>query len=457
LATALQFVNDVTVESPEETRAAGVLARYFFACFWTIVFTGAVRKWIFPGNPVLYLLQDVPIGLSYVMALRYGFFDRGGMMMGMVILGAAITLQALAQIIFSGLSPLIAGIGLHNYLFYIPMMLVFPYCLTTKYRKEFVRWNLLLSIPMCLLAIAQANLPRAAFVNKTSEGDAFGVSGSTVARASGTFNFSSFYGIWVAIAVALCVGEWLLPVERRSIKRQWLLVVCTFTANLCHLVAASRSAIVLAGCAILGGLVGAVILRSTRAIAALSGVCILLPVVAGAVFLIAPDEYNIVMERFTGDYYVDATKTRLSESLTGFLIQPEFSLLGKGVGVGVDAAHVGSADAYQYTYSLSETDVTRNVMELGTLVGLAYVLTRLFFGVALIILAMRLVRAGSSPHVLPLSFFIMAQFYLGDLTRNAAMSSSETMLACCFVLGTLYHPDQAGSEIETGELLTRFA
>jgi hypothetical protein len=450
-------VDEFTVENPAEPRSVRVLAQCFFASFWTIVFTGAVRKWIFPGNPVMYLLQDVPIGISYLMAIRYGFFDRGSMMVGMVILSAAITLQALAQIIFSDLTPLVAGIGLHNYLFYIPMMLVFPYCLTARYRRDFIRWNLFLSIPMCLLAIAQANMSRSSFVNKTSEGKAFGVSGSNVARASGTFNFSSFYGIWVAIAVALCVGEWLLPVERRSIKRQWLLVVCTFTANLCHLVAASRSAIVLAGCAIAGGLVGAVILRSTRAIAALTGVCILLPVAAGAVYLIAPDEYDIVVERFTGERYVSATKVRVSESLTDFLTLPEFSLIGKGVGVGVDAAHVGSTDAYQYTYQLSETDITRNVMELGTPIGLAYVLTRLFFGIALIVLAIRLVRTGNSPHVLPLSFFIMAQFYLGDLTRNAAMSSSETMLACCFVLGTLYHPDQAGSEYETGEYLTRFA
>jgi hypothetical protein len=457
LATALQFVNEVTVESPQEAQNVRVLAKFFFASFWTIVFTGAVRKWMFPGNPILYLLQDVPIGLTYLAALRYGIFNRGMLMFGTVLIGALITLQALAQVMFLGLAPIVAAIGLHNYLFYLPMLLVFPLCLTPKYRRDYIRWNLLLSIPMCLLAIAQAQSPRFAFINRTSEGDAFGVSGSEVARATGTFNFSSFYGIWVAMAVALCMGEWLQRKENRVIQKQWLLIVCTFTVNLCHLIAASRSAIALAGSAVFGALVGAFVLRSSRAIAAILGVFILLPVAAGATYLISPEEYSIVMERFTGERYVEASKDRLTEGVIGFVTEPEFSLIGAGIGVGVDAAHVGSDNAYTYTYGLSETDVIRVVMEAGTPVGLLYVLTRLFFAGGLILLAVRMVRSGNSPHVLPLSFFLLAQFYQGDLTRNAAMTASQSMLGVSFILGAFYYPDNAGQEAESGELLTRYA
>jgi len=433
------------------------MAKYYFATFWTIVFTGAIRKWLFPGNSILYLLQDVPIGLAYLAALRYGCFSRGLMMLGTVFLSAIIILQGLLQIVFIDLSPLIAVIGLHNYLFYLPMLLVFPIGLTLKYRKHFVYWNLMLSIPMCLLAIAQAQSPKAAFINKTSEGEAFGVSGTDVARASGTFNFTSFYGIWVAMAVALCMGEWLLPKERRSIKRLWLLVVCTIAVNICHLVAASRSAIALAGTAIVGAAVGAIVLRSPRAIATLAGVCILLPVAAGATYLISPDEYNIVMERFTGDYYVDESRGRLALGVVGFLTEPKLSVFGAGIGMGVDAAHIGSTDAYNFTYSLSEYDSIRTVMELGTPVGLLYMLVRLSFGAGMILLAVRLVRQGSSPHVLPLSFFLMAQVYQGDLTRNAAMSSSQSMMAFSFILGTYMNPDNTSLDSEAGEYSMRSA
>ena len=402
------------------------MARLYFATFWTILFTGSIRKWIAPGVTALYLLQDVPIAIAYFYALWKGFFDRGYLLLGVVMLSAILVLQGLAQIVFSGLDPYVAVIGLHNYLYYLPMLVVFPFCLTEKYRRNFIWWNLIFSIPMCLLAIAQAMSPRSAFVNQSTGGDAFGVPGADIARVSGTFNFVAFYSVWVGIAVALCMGEWLLPKERRAIKSQWLLILCTFTVNLCHLVSASRSSIIMAGIAILGAMVGAIVLGSNRAILAIMGICILLPVAAAATFVISPAEFNVVVDRFAGEGKTQSLVERVEDSLIGFAITPKFSLIGAGIGMGVDAAHVGNADTYNFTYDLSEQDTVRNVMELGTPVGLLYVLTRIAFVYGMIFLSIRLVRSGSSPHVLPLSFVILGETYQ-DLTRNASMTATQVI------------------------------
>jgi len=427
-----------------------------FVSFGAIIFTGAVRKWLFPGVSVMYLLQDVPIGFAYLYALWTGLFDRGYLFLGIILLSTVLILQGLLQIIVSGLSVFVAVVGIHHYLFYLPILVVFPLCLTEKYRKKFVRWNLIFSIPMCLLAIAQALSPKSAWVNKSSEGDAFGLPGAEVARVSGTFNFTVFYGIWVAIAVALCMGEWLLPKERRAMQNQWLLIVCTFTVNLCHLVSASRSAIMLAGMAVLGGLVGAIVLGSTRAILAIVGICVLLPVAAGMTYLISPDEFNIVLDRFTGSHYVDDGKNRIQDGFIGFATIPQFSLIGAGIGMGVDASHLGNADTYNFTYTLSEGDTIRNVMELGTPVGLFYVLTRIGFLFGMVFLSFRIVRAGSSPHVLPLSFCLLAQAYQGDLTRAATMTASQVMVGYAFILGAYYYPDNTTSlEYAAGDSSTR--
>ena len=77
MATALQFGEEYTVERPQEIAPVRVLAKWFFASFWMIVFTGAIRKWIMPGVTALYLLQDVPIGLAYLYAIWTGFFKIG--------------------------------------------------------------------------------------------------------------------------------------------------------------------------------------------------------------------------------------------------------------------------------------------------------------------------------------------------------------------------------------------
>jgi hypothetical protein len=457
LATALQFVNEVTVESPLESPALRRLARFFFATFWVIVFTGAIRKWIFPGTSALYLLQDIPLVAAYAYALWTGLFTRGYMLLGLLFLSLLLMLQGLAQILVSGLNVFVALVGFHNYLLYLPMLIVFPLCLTEKYRKDFVWWNLILSIPMALLAVAQAEAPRSAWINKTSEGEAFGVvnAEAEVARVSGTFNFVSFYAIWVGLVVALCMGEWLLPKHRRSIKSTWLLLICTLTANMCHLISASRSAIALAGVAILGALVAAVVLGSQRAMLAIAGVFLLVPIGAGLTYAISPAEFNIMQERFTGEREVGDSKSRLLEGLIGFAYEPPFSLVGAGIGVGTDAAHIGSNDAYNFTYQLSEFDIIRNVMELGTPVGLIYVLARIVFILGMVFISIRIVRDGSSPHVLPLSFFLLAQSYQGDWTRGATMSSTQVMIGYSFILGAYFYPDTPSLEPAAGELLTR--
>jgi len=145
----------------------------------------------------------------------------------------------------------------------------------------------------------------------------------------------------------------------------------------------------------------------------------------------------------------------VQDGLIGFLIYPKFSLIGAGIGMGVDAAHVGSTNAYTFTYDLAEIDITRTVMELGTPVGLIYALSRVGFFFGLVFLSIKIVRSGSSPHVLPLSFCVTALGYTGDLTRAATMTASQVMIACAFILGAYYYPDSISPEITEGNSLTR--
>jgi hypothetical protein len=431
------------------------MARFYFASFWMIVFTGAVRKWISPGTTALYLLQDIPIGLAYLYAIWKGIFDRGYLLLGIVVLSVILLLQGLAQIIISGLDLFVALAGFHNYLYYLPMLVVFPLCLTEKHRRNFIWWNLILSIPMCILAVAQALSPKLAWVNRTTGGEAAGVPGAEVARVSGTFNHVAFYSIWVGMAVALCLGEWLTPKARRVIGNQWLLIVCTLAVNLCHLVAASREAILMAAIAIVGAMVCAVVVGSNRAILAIIGVSILFPVLVEATYLISPTEFYVLVDRFTGEGKKQGLVERVEDSMIGFATTPQFSLIGAGIGMGVDAAHVGSSDTYNFTYQLSEQDTIRNVMELGSAVGLLYVLTRIIFIYGMIFLSIRLVRNGSSPHVLPLAFVLLGQTYQ-DLTRAATMTASQVMLGYAFILGVYYYPDAMTSlDSRAGDSLMR--
>jgi len=456
LATSLQLVQDETTPDAPESAALRTLARYFFATFWLIIFTGALRKWVAPSFKVLYLAQDVPIFGAYLYALWAGLIQRSLLFMGFLFLSCILLMQGFLQILLQQVTPFIALVGFHHYLFYLPMMFVFPICLTYKYRREFIRWNLLLSLPMCGLAIGQSMFPAAAFINQTSEGDAFGVSGSDAVRVSGTFNFTVFYGLWVALPVALCVGEWLLPKEKRVFKNTFLLLGITFAANLCHLISGSRLAIFLSFAAVVGGAVAAFVMGSTRTIATFLALVLLLPAVVGITAVIAPHEYEIITLRLTGEGYREEASHRTSEIAIGFLTEPPLTLVGAGIGMGIDAAHIGSVGGYQVTYSFSEYDTIRDVYELGTLVGLFYVFTRIFFALGMVGLAFLIVRSGGPPHVLPIAFYCFMQCYLGDLTRFGTMTCSQIMLSYAFVLGAyLYSNDEAERELAAASNLMR--
>ena len=425
--------------STDEDRRQLVMARLFFATFWAIFFVGAVRKWMFPGLGILYLAQDVPIGLAYLWAFWAGFVRRTVLLWGFLWLSAIVMLQAFSQMLVIGLSPLVALVGLHHYLFYIPMMLVFPVALSDFHRRKFILWNLLLVIPISVIAALQSVSPKQAFINLTAGGEAMGVSGSDVVRSTGTFNFTVPYGIWVAIAVSLVVGEWLQPKEARVIQSNLLMIVVTVAANICYLVSGGRSVIMLSAIAILGGVVAAIMKGSKRTLMTLGLGLITLPLLVGLTAVIAPHEYDIIMLRFTGEQYVDEAQGRTQTMAVGFLTRPPVSLIGVGIGMGIDAAHPGDPSAYLYTYKYSEYDTVRIVYECGTAVGLFYDAVRIAVGVGMVLLAFNVVRRGGAPHVLPLAFVMFIQCYLGDLTRLGTSTFSQVALAYAFILGAEVH------------------
>jgi len=435
-------VEEETVLRPEESVLTRRIAQLFFATFWLIVFTGSVRKWIFPGSGIFYLLQDVPISLAYVYALYKGFFTRGLLFVGMMLLGAILALQTLLQIVAIDLSPKVGFIGLHHYIYYAPMLLVFPLGLTARYRRDFIRWNLWAAVPMLPLSLVQATSAPSAWVNQSTMGDSFSLPGVDVARISGPFNYTAAYGLWVALAFALCLGEWLLAPERRASKSRSLLLFATGSWALIALISGSRENIVVCAAAAAGACVAAGLIGSARSVAMILVGVMSIPIAVGAVYLINPTEYETMQRRFfdktNSDYEM---KGRVGENLYGWLYEAEFSFIGQGVGMGIDAAHVGSVDAYNFTYGLSESDTVRNVMELGTPVGYLWNFTRMLFALGMIGLAWRLTPL--SPHGLPLTCMLFGQV-VWDMTRYATTSYTQVMVGYCFVFGVLLYPTIIG-------------
>ena len=421
-----------------------ILAWIFLSAWVCVLMQGALRKWAFPSVNVIYLIQDVPLLAAYFFAVWKGLVWQGKLAWLCTVIAIVLSIETLVQVIFIDLSARTAVVGLHHYIFYLPILFIAPVSFNAKHRLRFVRWNLLFIIPMSVLAALQSRAPKGAWINKTSAGDetGFGIADDTV-RATGTFNFTLTYSIWCGFAVGLVLGEWLLPPERRAFKSKILLLVCTMSALLATLVSGSRTAVMLAALGFVGGFASVVITRNVRLIVRFGLVLVLLPILTAIAYVVVPKSFNAVIERFSGEEYQEDMLKRIDHMIVGFVSVPEFSYLGKGIGYGIPAANPAAGAATGIL--LSEHETIRTVQELGSFIGPALVLLRYAMSFVIISFgfkALLLKRNHSFPHAVPLAFSAVPIFMIGELVRSAPVISSQIFFVIALILSAVLFRDE---------------
>lgn len=412
-----------------------ILAYIFLSAWVCVLIQGALRKWVFPGIASLYLIQDVPLIAAYIFAAWKGLVWGGKLAWTCVVIAVVLSIETMIQLILIDLKLRTAVMGLHHYIFYMPILFIAPVCFNFNHRRRFIRWNLLVMIPMSVLAALQSRAPKAAWINRTSAGDetGFGLANDTV-RATGTFNFTMTYAIWCGFAVGLVLGEWLLPPERRAFKSKIILLLCTMSGLLATMVSGARTAVMLAALGFVGGFAAVIVTRNIRLIMRFGAVLLMLPVLVSAAYIVVPRSFNAVVDRFSGDAYQEDLATRIDHMLFGFAV-PKFTYLGAGIGYGIPAANPAAGASTSIV--LSEHETMRTVQEIGTVTGSALVVFRYCAGVALIIAGFKslLLRgAHSFPHAVPLAFSSAPIFMIGELVRSAPMISTQIFFAIALIL-----------------------
>jgi hypothetical protein len=402
-----------------------------------VILQGALRKWVLPGVSLLYLIQDVPLAAAYLYALWKGLVWGGKLAWTCVLIAVILTMQSMLQVILIDLQMRTAVIGLHQYIFYLPILFIAPVCYNFKHRQRFIRWNMLAIVPMALIAALQSRAPKGAWINRTSAGEDTGLGGIGIdrVRATGTFNFTVAYGVWCGFAVGLVLGEWLLPPGRRCFKSKAMLLICTLGAVVATLVSGSRSAVLLAALAFMGGFSAVIVARNIKLILRFSAVILLLPILTLIGYWAAPGSFNAVLARFSGEQNQAAIGVRVERMITAFTWAANYSVMGVGIGYGIPAANPG-----KMAFNLSENESIRIVEELGTYVGTVVVLTRYAGGLLLLFAsfrAMKLPRGHSLPHAVPLTFAALPTLTVGSMTGQAPVVATQVFFWIALILGVL--------------------
>ncbi|MEQ8536739.1 MAG: hypothetical protein RIB93_04650 [Coleofasciculus sp. D1-CHI-01] len=213
------------------------------------VLEGAIRKWLLPDvSDLIYFLKDIILFTVYI---NYSTFliKKRKLKTKNKIINILIVLVS-GWCIFQGLnpslgSPIVGLFGLRGYIFYIPLMWIIPNLFQSKDELyNFLRYFLLLVIPVGLLGIAQFFSPASSPLNVYAPGEVadvatFGVTSAT--RVTGTFSYLSGYSVYLLFCFGLLIP--LLNISQINLWR-WLSIAELFLVIINAFMTGSRGVVI---------------------------------------------------------------------------------------------------------------------------------------------------------------------------------------------------------------------
>jgi len=403
--------------------------RAVFFIFILSLIEGPLRKWFLPGlaGP-LTLLRD-----PFVIAL-YGYCLTTGMMRTRGLAGIWLSFAfftsafGLFQYTAAGLPAWGWALGVRTYWLYMPLAFVVAKTFRHEDIHRFLKMCLWIAIPYAFLVAAQYDAPPNAFLNLGVGGDEEGAVGlgRSIVRPFGLFTYTApnvqFTAFMIAVFVAFYVGG--VPMRRRGL----FLLASGAAVGAMSVLTGSRSIYFLAalilGLTLLGMFAARPTWTNVRRSLGILGFALL----AAALFVFAfPDMLEAMGDRF--DRAARSEGSIWNRAFSGLIlwIDPLFTAPVFGMGIGAGAPGVaGLLGLPSLIYG--ESDLQRNINELGLLLGSAMLALRFGLAAWMVLIAFRLARRGEVL-ALPLAGFAFFPFLMGQITHSPLIAFSVWLAA----------------------------
>ncbi len=417
-----------------------------------LIFEGALRKWLLPSfGQLLFFIRDPFVLWIYWLAARNGFIPRG---QPLLIAGIAfgvttvfwLGLQAAGPASGVPQWPLLAAYGWRNYFLYIPLPFIISLTFLRQDLHRLIKVSLALAIPIALLVLLQFRAAPDAPINVGFGGLSQQFRGLGIdenhTRPMGTFTSDVGQKQFVVSCVAMLLSLWIAPKARRFLK-PWQLMAATFAVLSCLAVSGSRGSVLASGVVTFAAVGSSAVLRGKGG----SMRAFLLPliIVAAAVLLypiVFPDGYAAFMGRWNIAAEVESQSYHYGLVGRTFLSLIDFVyLLGETPLVGYGLGFAGNATAVlgitiPGLNSWAESDWARHIVDLGPLLGIAFMVYR----ITLVFWLMKMAWIGARRSGDPLPLLLLAYFALdlmyGQVTGHGTINGyvwifSGLCLAAC--------------------------
>ena len=402
--------------------------RCVFALLILLLTEGALRKWAFPQfSQFLFFLRDPIVLLAYLLAARNGAFRpvhpllAAGLVFAVGVIPLVIV-QA-ANGLTSGFA-LFAAYGWRNYFLYLPLPFLMARQLDRKDLDRLCRLSVVAMILIAPLAVAQYFAAPDAAINVGIAEDAklqFAQLGSANGHIRPPGTFTSVLGMveLTSSAFAILLACWIMPRRERPVPGPLLLIGALAVAASVA-VSGSRTMIfhvvIVVACAVGSGLLmrrPALLARATIIPTALAAAFIMLfPV-------IFPEGFDTLTTRWQQASEAESgVRGRvLGETFEFTWLIPGAPLAGYGLGLGGNAANILKA-SNTATVPYSETDWAHQIVDLGPVLGILFVLYRVLFTAWLAVEVVEGTRRTRNPLPALLFGYVGIVLLQGQITGN---------------------------------------
>lgn len=407
-------------DNNHEKRRKFVVWAVFFIYFLFLI-VGSLRKWFLPSlaTPLIFLSDPFVFAL-YAYCLFYKLIMQKDI--AKPWLGFAIFSSCFGLIQYSVNGYILEGwiLGVRAYWLYMPLAFIIPVTFKLEDVMRFFKFNLWLAMPYAFLVATQYRASPYAFINQGVGGDeaaAVGVA-LNIVRPFGLFTYTAPNVNFTAAIIALLIATYLAGHKENPNKIVFFSMAVAVGAM--GVLTGSRGIFfvtaVILGLTILG------LIYTRLSISTLVRILFIFSFIALAGWLLInvfPDMFKAINIRFVVAFASEGSIwNRVFGSFYFLDTLKTAPIFGQGIGAGASgvARFLGLKNLV-----FGESDLGRNINELGIVFGSIFVFIRWFTSWWLIVNAIKLANKGM-PMVLPLAGFVVVNIAVGQITHSPLMS-----------------------------------
>jgi hypothetical protein len=380
-------------------KEGGSLYKLLWIYFFLLIFEGSVRKWIPPLSNAFLLIRDPIALLLWIEAIRHRIGPRHVWSI-FHFYALAIAMLGTLQVIIVGANPLAVLYGWRSYVLHVPVLLVLAFGLGRAGLVKLVRSMVILTIPMTLLMVAQYSSGPESFLNRGAGEFSQQIAGAAGhIRAAGTFSFIAGPAMFYPLALSLLLWTF----ESGAIKSVWLKLGGATAILIALPISVSRTLALSAVSVLIAAAIGLLIRGISVDLRALNrllmgAVGFLIFVMLVAQLPIFRDAVETFTARWTQAQGGEGDNSRLLDRvIEPFQITSDSITTIPMIGVGIgEGSQVASALEGRPPSSFGENAVSRELVEMGWLMGGLMVGIRLSLTVILVVQATKAIRSGAS-------------------------------------------------------------